>query len=180
MDKKNIIASGRKITLFTLQLIVLIGCIAYIYFIYYTDIYPNKQVKIAYEQTECKIDNAKLETTGKFIQRYRVVFLVTYVAQGAHYQQISASGHGLDHSFSTGKTSQHAMLDQFTIGSTYTCWYNPTDPQIVVLALKQTWSSSLPLFIPFIIIAVMLYYMIIAIVEFLTLVNTKRKSTKNK
>src|SRR3990167_371480 len=175
----KITVSERKVILFAMQLIILIVCIAYLYFVYYTDISPNHQVKGTYEQTTCKIDDATLETKGTFIKRYRAVFLVTYVAQGAHYERVAASGKGLDHSFSTDKSTALDLLSKFAAGSTHVCWYNPTDPQIVVLAIKSIGSSAMSLVILFIIAMMMIYYVIRSMTEFGSLVKTKLQQFRN-
>lgn len=169
--------SVRKILTIALQLIILIGCVAYLYFVYYADIYPNQHLKETYEQTTCKIDDAKLVTTGQWLQRYRVDFLVTYTAQSAPYTRVPTTSGGLNSTFSTDETTQRALLQQFVVGSSYPCWYHPSNPRLVVLKIKQHVSSSFPWFVPVTIAIVMIYFLIISLIKLIVLLYTHFKKS---
>ncbi len=186
MDIRQLKDPGRKIAAFAGQLVILIICIGFIEFIYYGNIYPDKLVKESFEETNCRLVSKNLTTVGRVLHRYRADFLLNYTVGNTSYQNW-ASGNGLDRSFSTDQDLQQEELDQFEENGIYPCWYNPEAPQIIVLVLRHSWSSTFPLFIPSVIALIMIYYIARGIYEFLAVTSVKtrervrrRKQNKNK
>lgn len=159
--------SSSKILLMVVQAMLLLACVAYIYFIYYANISPDKHARNAYEQTQCTIEQARIQTAKKIVALFRIDFFVTYVAQGVRYQNVETSGNGLDRSFTTDEKSQAQLLQQFTVGSIHPCWYNPANPKMVILVHRHNGSATFRLFIPAMIGIIMLYYLIRRIFYFL-------------
>lgn len=182
MNTENLLFSGRKLFLFIGQFIVLLLCIWYIEFIYYTNIYPDKIVNDTYEQTDCTIINKVLSERHKLIHGYRADFLVNYGVGNMSYTQW-VSGNGLDRSFTSNRVSQETLLSQFDIGVTYPCWYDPKVPQVVVIVLRHNWASTVPLLVPSFVALVMIYYLGKNIFDFLgetTIKVRERKRAKKK
>lgn len=151
--------TGRNILLLIGQILVVIICISYIEFIYANDIYPDKVVSETYVETQCVIGGEHITTHGKVIHRYRADFLINYAANGIPYSTW-VSGNGLDHSFTSNRASQEDVLSNYQLGSAYPCWYNPRAPQMAVLVLRHSWSSTFPLFIPSVILLTVIYYLL--------------------
>jgi hypothetical protein len=57
-------------------------------------------------------------------------------ADGRHY---TASGYDGSDTYTSGQESQQAIVDSYTVGQTYTCWYNPSNPTQAVLARNPNW-----------------------------------------
>lgn len=158
MNMNNIVNYTRRVILLVALLILFFGCIAYVGYVYYGNIYPNKLAKKTYEQSICTINNSKLVTKGELIPQYRADFWVSYTAQGIQYRNVLTSGTGLDGAFTTDQQTQRRLLNQLTIGSKNPCWYDPADPRIVLVVLRHNWSSMFSLFIPIILAFISLYY----------------------
>ncbi len=176
MDKSRIIQTGRPLFLFILQIIIFIACISFIEFFYYTNIYPDKHVKEAYQQTQCTILQKQLTASG---DNYRSDFAVTYLFNGAKYQSYS-TGNGLDLAFTSDRQSQEDILAQFDIGQDYTCWVSPKHPNRVVLVLRHSWTSTFPLLIPTIVALITLYYIFQSIFIVFGMTTQKIRTLKNR
>lgn len=179
MSTQNFLQSARKIIIFTCQLLILILCVSYIAFIYYSNISPDKFVKTKYEKTSCDILEKKLATKGELLKRYRADFLVAYTAAGMSYKAL-ISANGLDRSYTTDQASQESLLQQFAINQKYLCWYNPDIPTMVVLVSRHNWSSTFPLFIPSVIGLMMVYYLMQTFFGFLGIANIKTRINNKK
>ncbi len=95
MDKTQIATAGSRLAWLIGQVIVLIVCVAYINFVYYQNILPDKMVAETYGVSTCNIVGKQLTTRGRVVHHYRADFLVSYLANGKMYQSV-ASGNGLD------------------------------------------------------------------------------------
>lgn len=174
MDPRNIREAGVKVLYFIAQVIVLIASIAYLNFIYFNDILPDKEVKENFVQTNCTVNNKQLATRGHVVHSYRANFLVTYTVNGINYRSW-VTGNGLDQAFFSDQDSQQAALDQFEINASYPCWYNPETPQIVVLVLRHDWASTLPLLIPSVLALIAAYYVLLNILLFFGLISHRTR-----
>jgi len=56
-----------------------------------------------------------------------------FIVQTADGHEYQAQGYGASDSSSDDRDSQQAIIDQYTVGETYPCWYDPTDPTRAVL-----------------------------------------------
>lgn len=70
---------------------------------------------------------------------YHLVFhFIVQTADGHRYQ---AQGYDSESQDSTDQASQQAILDQYSVGKTYPCWYNPADPTQAVLTRQFDWGG---------------------------------------
>lgn len=180
MDFRNFFQLSSRVLYTIAQFIVIIACMGYIDFVYYNDILPDKEVKENFVQTDCTINDKQLATKGHVVHSYRANFLVTYAANGVGYRAW-VTGNGLDQAYFSDQTVQQEALDSFAVGGTYPCWYNPDTPQIVVLVLRQNWTSTLPLLIPSVVALIALYYFLRNLFILLGIISHKTKDIiKNK
>lgn len=159
MRRDIFFAVGRKTLWLVILIIILVICIVYIDYMYHANILPDKKVDETFTQSDCTILDKKLQETGRMIHHYRADFSVSYLADGKNYIS-QTSANGLDRSFTTDRASEEEGLNQFVIGSTYPCWYDPAAPGIVVLVQRHSWSSTLPLLIPAVLAMIMIYYIL--------------------
>ena len=141
------------------QLLILIGCIYYIYFIYQTDIRPDKIANDTFNETTCFIIDKKLTTRRDAYYKYRADFLINYNVEGVQYNRW-VSANGLDESFKYNKQNQQYLLAQYDTGENYPCYYDPDNPNLSILVQRYNWVSTFPLFIPSVVIMIMLFYLI--------------------
>jgi hypothetical protein len=179
MDKNILLTAGSRAFWFIGQLLILFICIYYIEHTYFDNIRPDKIVAETYKDNECLIQQKGLSQRGRFVRSYRADFLLTYVVNETSYSAWT-SANGLDRSFTTDKLSQESELNQFTVGVSYPCWYNPQSPQIVVLVLRHTWTSTFTLFIPSVIALIMLYYLFRSLFIFFGTASIKTRETIKK
>jgi len=157
MDPRNIIDIGRNVILLIGQVAIFFLCIGFIGYIYEENILPDKTVAETYHVTSCTVLNKMLTTKDSVVPRYRADFLLAYAIDGRQYKS-TVSGNGLDYAFTTDQASQEEILAEFDINAAYPCWYNPEHPQMLVLVLRHSWSSTFPLAVPSVIALIMLYY----------------------
>lgn len=165
-------SSGRNLVLLIGQLIVIILCLGYIEFIYYSNILPDKTVSETYTETQCLVSDERISKHGEIVHEYRADFLIQYTANGITYNKW-VSGNGLDTSFTTNRASQEDVLSGFTVGQNYSCWYNPEHPEIAVLVLRHSWTSTFPLFIPSVVLLIAVYFFWRNLLELIRLATTK-------
>jgi hypothetical protein len=158
MWSKDFSQTRSRVVFLVGQFIVLIVCLAYLQYIYQSDILPDKEAKTNYRQTECFLISKKLSGEGHLLRRYRADFLISYHVNGVQYSRW-VSGNGLDTSFNSNETEQEDILTQFEVGVTYPCWVNTTNPQLAILVARHNWFSIFPLIIPSIIAVAVLYFM---------------------
>jgi hypothetical protein len=149
--------TARNVLLLIGQLVIIVLCILYIEFVYYTNVRPDKYVKENYSTTTCTIVKEQVTIGGRVLHSYRADFYVTYPANGKTYSRW-VSGNGLDRSFTTDRASQEAIMHQFAVGQNYPCWFNPNNPQKMVLVQRGNWTTTFPLFIPSVVLLIMGYY----------------------
>ena len=90
-------------------------------------------------------------------------FLVQ-TADGHHYQ---AHGYRYNTPYSDqDQSSAQAIIDQYEIGKTYPCWYDPADPTQAVLTREFSWVDNLwpiamlPLFVSIVVVIFMVAFII--------------------
>lgn len=139
------------------QVGVLILCFSYIQRIYSDNILPDKQAKAVFQQTECLLVSKKLVEGGQFFHAYRADFFINYTVNDVSYHNW-VSGNGLDTSFRKNKDTQEAVLSEYIVGESYSCWYNPQNPNAVILVFRHNWMTTFPLVLPSIVFLIVGYY----------------------
>jgi hypothetical protein len=146
------------------QAALFICSILFIFYFYHQTIAPDKKVAEEFTMTTCTIADKGMSVEGRTVHRYRADFRVNYSTNMGPTNSVT-SANGLDFSYTTNRAAQQEYLDEFEIGSIYPCWYNPQSPSAVVLVLRHSWYSTLPLILPSLIAALMLLYMIRSMVD---------------
>lgn len=103
-----------------------------------------------YHQGQCTILSKNLsyyssfnQETGNNETQYGLDF--TYVVHDALHNNVHARGYGIDQHISDQRGDAQAILDQYTVGQTYTCWYDPANTSHAVLTRDITeWILLLP------------------------------------
>lgn len=126
--------------------------VAYVYWLG-----PEIRVNYTFKPTLCAVVYKKLEQQPNLQPRatnllYRPSILVFYTVNGKLYQ---AWTYDILRQYGDSKAVQQALLDRVQIGKNYDCWYDPKDPQKVVLVRGYNFYS--------------VGFMIIAVVTALTL-----------
>jgi len=109
-------------------------------------ILPEWQVNQVFQETAARVIAKRLgvETTEQVTQ-YRPELTIRYEVDGETYEQTT---YDILRWFSLSRTEQQELLDQFTVGETYPAWYDPQEPQRVVLVRDYRWWLWLALLIP--------------------------------
>lgn len=111
-----------------------------------TLIVPQWRVNNEFVETTCRVREKTLaENRGDGGWVYRPEIVIDYVAQGKSYRTAT---YDIDRTPSSDRDSQQAVLDQFEVGKQYRCWYDPLDPQVVVLVRGYQWWTWLLLVVP--------------------------------
>ncbi len=155
----NFSQTGSRIALLIGQVIVLVLCVSFIAHVYRVNILPDKEVKETFTETTCFVISKRLSSHGHLLHEYRADFLISYNVKGVQYNRW-VSGNGLDMSFAQNKSAQSDLLSQFTVGGSYPCWFNPSNPPISLLVQRHNWLSTFPLMIPSVLGIIILYYLI--------------------
>ena len=100
---------------------------------------PEINAALHFKPVNCEILDKKLEKShsGKKIN-WRPNFQVAYEVADQHY---SFWTYDLAQGY-TGQASQQKILDQFKIGQTYTCWYDPKQPGTAVLKRELAFDNG--------------------------------------
>jgi len=86
-------------------------------------------------QTQVQTINGHTTTTTITMTEYRPDFQFTVQTADSHSYQ--AQGYDAFSSATSDRTSQQAIVDQYTVGGTYPCWYNPANPSQAVLTRQS-------------------------------------------
>ncbi len=87
------------------------------------------------EQKETHTSNGHTYTTMTTVYVPDFQFTV----QTANARRYAARGYDALRTFSSNQSSQQAIVDQYTVGKTYPCWYNPANPTQAVLTRQFNW-----------------------------------------
>jgi hypothetical protein len=139
------------------QLMVLAAALAYIWYLYSTQVLPNQTIRTTFRETSCFITSKKLSTRHHFFRSYRADFLVSYRGGAAQYTRW-VSGNGINQAYRRHSSEEKEILSSYEIGETYLCWFDPDNPQVVALVLRDYPLYSFA--IPVIIAAFVLYSLI--------------------
>jgi hypothetical protein len=105
--------------------------------------------------------NGSTYTTSTTITTYAPDFQFT--VQTANGRTYAAHGYDQLNTSSSDRDSEQAIVDQFTVGQTYPCWYNPAAPSQAVLTRQFNWFL---LFIPGIFLFIGALFFVIGIFLF--------------
>lgn len=125
--------------------IVLIG-LAGLVLIFIRLVIPEWRANHVFVDHQCVVLDKRLarkETAERNL--YRPEIRIEYQVRGATYV---AWTYDIRHDFSTGEEEKQAILDDFVPGQTYPCWYDPSDPNVVVLIRGYSWWFWLLLMVP--------------------------------
>ncbi|HTD18282.1 MAG TPA: DUF3592 domain-containing protein [Ktedonobacteraceae bacterium] len=103
-----------------------------------------------YHQGQCTILSKDLsyytsfnQDTGNNETQYGLDF--TFFVHDASHNSARARGYGIDQHTSNQRGDAQAILDHYTVGQTYTCWYDPANASHAVLTRDITeWILLLP------------------------------------
>jgi hypothetical protein len=107
--------------------------------------WPEWRVNNQFVEHRCRVLQKRLAESGGSEETYRPEFLVDYAVNGRNYQTWT---YDITQAYSGDRAAQRVLLDQFDVGRQYPCWYDPRDPQTVVLKRGYTWFSWIMLMLP--------------------------------
>lgn len=165
MNLREWLYRKRRLFLLFAQAIIIVVSIFYANYVYEAQILPDITVSDTYDVAQCLVENEKIVEKGTLLHSYRADFLVSYSVEDEPYRTW-VSGNGLDTSFTTDRASQRAVLDQFEVGQTYPCWYDPEAPEVVVLVLRHDWAATFPWFVPFVVLLIVIYGFLQQLIQF--------------
>ena len=175
---QNLSAVSRYSLLFLLQLILLVLCLVMISLKYADNIRPDKRVAEVFALTNCTVVGKVLTTEDThFGKGYRADFTLDYLANGVNMRG-AAGSNGLDYTLTSDVDSQQELLDEYQVGLVYSCWYDLQNPQTVVLILRHSWGSALPLIIPSIAAVLLLFFLFSSGANLMRALAAKRSGSK--
>ena len=89
------------------------------------------------EQKEVSSSNGRSHTRTTTTTVYQPDF--QFMVQTADGRRYAARGYDAFESASSDRASQQAIVDQYSVGKTYPCWYNPAMPAQAVLTRQFNW-----------------------------------------
>lgn len=179
MPIKHLNQAGYRVLIMLAQFGALLGCLIYLDYVYLTNVRPDQLAKKHFAATECFIMTKKLSTKGNFLRRYRADFLVNYETKGAVYHRW-VSGDGLNQAYTRRSESQTQLLSHYDDGHNYVCWYNPDNPEEVLLVPRQIKSFLLAMILPTLMSVVALGFFLHSGWVVLRRVSAKKIAQKNK
>jgi hypothetical protein len=88
-------------------------------------------------QTQTQTINGHTTTTTTTTIDYRPNFQFT--VQAANGRGYSAQGYDALNTATSDQAGEQAIVDQYAVGKTYPCWYNPANPSQAVLTRQFDW-----------------------------------------
>ena len=89
------------------------------------------------EEKETYSSNGTTHTRTTTTTVYQPDFQFTVQTTDGH--RYTARGYDAFESASSDRAGQKAIVDQYTVGKTYPCWYNPANPSQAVLTRQFNW-----------------------------------------
>jgi hypothetical protein len=117
--------------------------------------------------TESYTTNGQSHTRTTTTTEYRPDFRFTVLTANDH--SYAAQGYDAFNSSTSDQSGQQAIVDQYTVGKTYPCWYDPAHPTQAVLTRQFDWFIFL---VPGIFLLVGL---VIVVVGIAVILNTRSK-----
>jgi hypothetical protein len=140
---------GDKIALFAgLMALVGVGMLLALDFV------PEWRTNYTYVEGRCLVLDKRLgehPPTGKAVNStYRPEFFIRYTVDGKQYELWAYDATG---DYTALRRPKERILESFTVGQQYSCWYEPEDPSKVVLVRGYSWVSNAPLLVIFVVLA---------------------------
>jgi len=107
---------------------------------------PDLRVNQQFVEQKCLVLQTRCgEQDVNGTSTYRPEVRILYEVDGTSYRTWTYDIAGV---YSRDRQQQQKLLEQFKPGQEYPCWYDPTDPNRVVLVRGYTWSGWLLLLLP--------------------------------
>ena len=114
-------------------------------------ILPVWRANTVYVAHTCVVlDKRVAESRGDDGSTYRPEIQIRYTVAGREYTTWAYDAAKI---YSSGRDGKQKIIDQFQAGREYPCWYDPTDPEKVVLVRGYSWTTLFAL-IPLVFVAV--------------------------
>jgi len=140
----RLLGSVGEAIFFTVMLVV--GCAA-IFFGVACLIVPEWRVNHGFVEHTCKVvEKQVVEVPSEKGLLFQPVFKIDYQIQGKTYLQ--KTYYDIHHSTRSTRDQARAVIEGFSVGETYPCWYDPADPNITVLVRGYQWWIWPALLIP--------------------------------
>ena len=159
MKPTKFVDLSQAILLFIGEVAIFVVCVFFIHQLYNSRIAPEKRVAEEFTNTTCVVVAKSLTVAAGVVPRYRADFSLEYNTYTKGTITSTTSANGLDFSFSPYQDQQQEFINEYDVGGSYPCWYDPQDPSVVVLVLMHNWMSTLPLLLPAIVAFILLFYM---------------------
>ncbi|NLE39879.1 MAG: DUF3592 domain-containing protein [Pirellulaceae bacterium] len=109
-------------------------------------IVPEWRANNEFVKTNCVVvSKAVAESHGDDGATYRPNIAIEYAVNGITYHEAT---YDIGKSPSPDREAQQTIVDQFEVGKSYDCWYDPRDPRTVVLARGYSRWTWMVLIIP--------------------------------
>jgi hypothetical protein len=133
---------------------LVMGC-AFLVVILSKLVIPEWRVNNEFLPHVCKVLAKNIaESKGENGPTYRAEIQIEYQVGGERYEKWAYSIENLSDVYSSGKDDKQAILDRFTVGDEVQCWYDPANPEHVVLIRGWSWWIYLVTSVPLIFIIV--------------------------
>ncbi len=120
--------------------------VALLGYMLWTIVLPEWRVNQNYEETSATVIAKRLgEQKSDREMLFRPELTIRYEVEGQKHEQ---TAYDIHNGYSSGRAEQQELLDQFTLGEKYPAWYDPQEPESVVLVRDWSWWLWLGLLIP--------------------------------
>ncbi len=128
----------------------LLGC-TFLIAILYELVIPDWRVNHEFLPHTCKVRDKRIaEKDGDYLAEIQI----EYQVGDRQYAPWAYSIENLSGVYSSGKDDKQAILDRFAIGTEVPCWYDPANPERVVLVRGLSWWIYLVTSVPIVFIFV--------------------------
>jgi hypothetical protein len=148
---------NRNVLLLGAELALLVMCACYIVHVYNAIVMPDKRVVEEFGMSTCTVTAKNLVAKSGITPGFRADFDVAYMADGSQVRSVAAAN-GLDYSYTRDKDEQQAYLDEFAVGDEYPCWYDKANTSKVVMVLRHSWTTTIPLLLPVLLALLLLFF----------------------
>lgn len=107
---------------------------------------PEWRVNHEYREASCRLLAKQAQASPADASRSRPGFQIQYEVGKQSYSRWAP--YEVTGAYSSDRKQVEDVLRQFHIGQSYPCWYDPRDPETVVLSRGYTWFAWLMLLLP--------------------------------
>ena len=97
---------------------------------------PEWRVNHEFIEDTCVVSHRKIGEKADETTLFRPEITIDYRVHGTWY---SRNTYDIHRAYSSDREAAQAALDQFDEGKEYTCWYDPANPEVVVLVRGYQW-----------------------------------------